>query len=196
MNLTCLWGWNLCRAAEGQYCWCLLTNAKLPYSTVIGAHLFKHKWSQQVHILEIDDINDLRNGLPLWKPIEWAFDTSRYVSNPLFDSLQAQQSLSHAITLLRLALDVRLSGFKPSSSKQAKLPAFNLHFWYAGRGHMVLTFVGHPGPSTPPPSFPLSLSSTPQAGAVCCIWLPLKTLQDGDLVWQEGWCIPCQDFGP
>lgn len=58
-------------------CWCLLTDFLLPSATVIGAHLFKWEWSEYVHELGFDSINDVRNGLPLWKPLEWAFDTSR-----------------------------------------------------------------------------------------------------------------------
>ena len=64
-------------ALQGRDCWCLLTNDILPSSTVIGSHLFKWEWSEYVHLLGFGDINDVRNGLPLWKPIEWAFDTSR-----------------------------------------------------------------------------------------------------------------------
>lgn len=65
-------------ALEGtSKCWCLLTNAVLPSSTVIGSHLFKLEWSEYVHLLGFDNINDVKNGLPLWKPIQWAFDTSR-----------------------------------------------------------------------------------------------------------------------
>ena len=65
-------------AQTGDQCWCLLMNDMLPGNTVIGAHLFKHKWKDHVHVIGIDDIDDTRNGLPLWKPVEWAFDTSRY----------------------------------------------------------------------------------------------------------------------
>ena len=28
-------------------------------------------------MLGFDNIDDVKNGLPLWKPVEWAFDTSR-----------------------------------------------------------------------------------------------------------------------
>ena len=65
-------------ALQGRKCWCLLTNATLPSSTVIGSHLFKWQWSEYVHLLGFKDINDVKNGLPLWQPIEWAFDTSRW----------------------------------------------------------------------------------------------------------------------
>ncbi|KAA6426318.1 MAG: hypothetical protein FRX49_03429 [Trebouxia sp. A1-2] len=64
-------------ALQGSKCWCLLTNAVLPSSTVIGSHLFKWEWSEYSHLLGFENINDVKNGLPLWKPLEWAFDTSR-----------------------------------------------------------------------------------------------------------------------
>ena len=60
------------RALDGGLCWCLLTNDRLPTSTVIGAHLFKWEWHKHMHVFGVSDISDVRNGLPLWKPIEWA----------------------------------------------------------------------------------------------------------------------------
>ena len=63
--------------AHNGMCWCLLTNDRLPTSTVIGSHLFKWEWRHHCHVVGLADINDVGNGLPLWKPIEWAFDTSR-----------------------------------------------------------------------------------------------------------------------
>lgn len=64
-------------ALDHGQCWCLLTNDKLPSSTVIASHLFKWEWAECVHLLGLEDVNDTRNGLPLWKPLEWAFDSSR-----------------------------------------------------------------------------------------------------------------------
>ena len=64
-------------ALQGRRCWCLLTNAILPSSTFIGSHLFKWEWSECVHLLGFENINDVKNGLPMWTPLEWAFDTSR-----------------------------------------------------------------------------------------------------------------------
>jgi len=58
-------------------CWCLLTDDMLPKETVIGGHLFKYQWKTHTDLIGIPDINDTRNGLPLWKPVEWAFDTGR-----------------------------------------------------------------------------------------------------------------------
>ena len=64
-------------AMDRGQCWCLLTNARLPSSTVIASHLFKWEWAEYTYLLGFPDINDTRNGIPLWKPLEWAFDTSR-----------------------------------------------------------------------------------------------------------------------
>lgn len=64
-------------ARSGNKCWCLLTDAKLPNETVIAGHLFKHQWKEYTHLIGINDIDCTQNGLPLWKPIEWAFDTAR-----------------------------------------------------------------------------------------------------------------------
>ena len=61
---------------HGQF-WCLLTNDKLLTSTFIGAHLFEWEWTDDAYLLGVQDINDTRNGLPLWKPLEWAYDSSR-----------------------------------------------------------------------------------------------------------------------
>ena len=79
-------------ALQGNKCWCLLTNAILPSSTVIGSHLFKWEWAEYVHLLGFEEINDVKNGLPLWKPIEWAFDTSRlcFTFDKTFDKFIAK----------------------------------------------------------------------------------------------------------
>ena len=66
-------------AKEGDECWCLLMDCLLPDITVTAAHLFKHQWKEHVHVIGINNIDDTGNGLPLWKPVKWAYDTSRYV---------------------------------------------------------------------------------------------------------------------
>ena len=42
--------------------------------------------------LDFEEINDVKNGLPLWKPIEWAFDTSRscFTFDKTFDKFIAK----------------------------------------------------------------------------------------------------------
>ena len=59
---------------------CMLLNELLPYSSVIAAHLLKREWDYlSRELADVDDVDDVRNGLLLYKPIEWAFDTSRLV---------------------------------------------------------------------------------------------------------------------
>ena len=56
----------------------MLTGFLLPETTIIAAHLYKHCWYDLVkEDLGFDDIDDVKNGLLLWKPVEHAFDTSR-----------------------------------------------------------------------------------------------------------------------
>jgi hypothetical protein len=54
---------------------CMATGEYLSASLVAAAHLFKHAWHHNVsEAMGFLDINDVRNGLLLMKPIEEAFD--------------------------------------------------------------------------------------------------------------------------
>ena len=55
--------------------WCLVLGRKM-YNVSV-AHLFKHAWHEHISLVGLDSIDDVRNGLPMFTPIEWAFDTSR-----------------------------------------------------------------------------------------------------------------------
>ena len=61
-----------CRPGER---WCLVLGQKL-YNVSVS-HLFKHEWHDSIALVGLDNIDDVRNGLPMFEPIEWAFDTSR-----------------------------------------------------------------------------------------------------------------------
>ena len=61
-----------CRRGER---WCLVLGEKL-YNVCVS-HLFKSDWHDSIALVGLDNIDDVRNGLPMFKPIEWAFDTSR-----------------------------------------------------------------------------------------------------------------------
>jgi hypothetical protein len=61
-----------CRRGER---WCLVLGQKL-YNVSVS-HLFKHDWHESIALVGLDNIDDVRNGLPMFKPIEWAFNTSR-----------------------------------------------------------------------------------------------------------------------
>ncbi len=55
----------------------MLTGLSLPASTVIASNLYKSEWKEYAEVdLGLADIDDVGNGLLLWKPIEHAFDTS------------------------------------------------------------------------------------------------------------------------
>ena len=54
-----------------------MTGEYLPAQTVIAAHLYKHEWREYAEAdIGLLDIDDAGNGLLLWKPLEYAFDTS------------------------------------------------------------------------------------------------------------------------
>ena len=53
----------------------MVLGVRLPSSSVCGAHLFRHRNSDLAEeFVGLDDINNPRNGLLLFKPIEEAFD--------------------------------------------------------------------------------------------------------------------------
>jgi hypothetical protein len=57
----------------------MLTGEWLPRKCVIASHLFKKKWANEAkRLLQIENINDVRNGLLLWKPLEHAFDRGQF----------------------------------------------------------------------------------------------------------------------
>ena len=56
---------------------CLLLDHLVPKHSLIAAHLFKFQWAPVSNKLLGVDINDPRNGLPMFKPLEDAFDTLR-----------------------------------------------------------------------------------------------------------------------
>ncbi|CAL8463682.1 g3216 [Coccomyxa elongata] len=61
---------------NGLLC-CMLTGEKLPVSTVIASHLYKCEWKEFAEVdMGLEDIDDVGNGLLMWKPIEHAFNTS------------------------------------------------------------------------------------------------------------------------
>lgn len=56
---------------------CMLTETELPTQSVIAGHLFKLCWANDCKDrLGFDDINNPRNGLLWFKPLEYAFDNS------------------------------------------------------------------------------------------------------------------------
>ena len=62
-------------STDPQFIRCMLLDIPLPSKVVIGAHLFRHSLHDiAASLLDLEDINDPRNGLLLFQPIEVAFD--------------------------------------------------------------------------------------------------------------------------
>lgn len=56
----------------------MATGVQLPHSTVVAAHIFQRRWHKYLSSLsEFTNIDDARNGLFLYKPVEWAFDRAK-----------------------------------------------------------------------------------------------------------------------
>jgi hypothetical protein len=56
----------------------MATGTLLPSSIVIASHIFQHRWEKYLpSFSNFAHINDTRNGLLLYKPVEWAFDRAK-----------------------------------------------------------------------------------------------------------------------
>ena len=56
----------------------MATGEHLPHSTVVASHIFQHKWQSQLpYYTSLKNIDDARNGLLLYKPVEWAFNRGK-----------------------------------------------------------------------------------------------------------------------
>lgn len=56
---------------------CMLTGEVLPSANLIAAHIFKFCWARfSSTFLNIQDVDDARNGLLIRKAVEDAFDSS------------------------------------------------------------------------------------------------------------------------
>jgi hypothetical protein len=67
---------NIEQAEPVQTIVCMITGYKLPSQYVIASHLFKREWGAHCHRLGFSDIDDVRNGLLMFKPFEHAFDNA------------------------------------------------------------------------------------------------------------------------
>ena len=51
---------------------CMLLDLQLSYSSVIASHLLKREWDYvSRELADVEDVEDIRNGLLLYKPREW-----------------------------------------------------------------------------------------------------------------------------
>ena len=52
----------------------MATGTCLPHSIVVASHIFQYQWRNELPLFtSLTDINDPRNGLLLYRPVEWAF---------------------------------------------------------------------------------------------------------------------------
>jgi hypothetical protein len=56
----------------------MATGIRLPHSIVVASHIFQYNWRNELtRFTSLTDINDVRNALLLYKPVEWAFDRAK-----------------------------------------------------------------------------------------------------------------------
>jgi hypothetical protein len=56
----------------------MATGTYFPHGSVVASYIFQHKWQKELsQFTSITDIDDPRNGLLLYKPVEWAFDRAK-----------------------------------------------------------------------------------------------------------------------
>jgi hypothetical protein len=56
----------------------MATGHYLPCDLVVASHIFLYKWrNRMLRHTDFRDINDVRNGLLLYKPVEWAFNRAK-----------------------------------------------------------------------------------------------------------------------
>jgi len=67
------------RGGSAVLLFCMATQCFLPKPFVIASHIFKRQWHKTAKTLQDFEIHDPCNGLLLFKPFEWAFDTSRMI---------------------------------------------------------------------------------------------------------------------
>ena len=56
----------------------MATGRRLPYTLVVAAHIFQHKWQDRLpQLMLLKNIDDMCNGLLLYKPVEKAFNAAK-----------------------------------------------------------------------------------------------------------------------
>jgi HNH endonuclease len=56
----------------------MVTGELLPNETMVAAHIFQRRWWKFLPFLtSLRDIDDVQNGLLLYKPVEWAFNRAK-----------------------------------------------------------------------------------------------------------------------
>ena len=56
----------------------MATGEYLPNDTVVASHIFLYRWRRRIsHYTTFNDVDDVHNGLLLYKPVEWAFNRAK-----------------------------------------------------------------------------------------------------------------------
>jgi hypothetical protein len=91
----------------------MASGKKLRHGSIIAAHIFQFKWRGSLSLFtSLTDINDVRNALLLYKPVEDAFDTARLCIDTggqtmrfrlLDETLRTTKLADRAVTLRKAA---------------------------------------------------------------------------------------------
>jgi hypothetical protein len=64
----------------------MTTGMCLDHTTIMASYIFQHKWKNQLsQFTTLKNINDMCNGLLLYKPFEWAFDWAKICIEVMHD---------------------------------------------------------------------------------------------------------------
>jgi hypothetical protein len=101
----------------------MATGHKLPHSTVVASHIFQRRWANYLSIFtKMTDIDDVRNGLLLYKPVEWAFDRAKLCVEVRGDCMSfflLDRELEN-IKLTDKAKELRLDSQRPGAFSKAE----------------------------------------------------------------------------
>ena len=72
------YGYSKNQLKNNKKLWCPVLGATVPKGAMAVGHIFKHEFHRSVRaVMGFADIDDLRNGMPMFKPIEVAFDSRK-----------------------------------------------------------------------------------------------------------------------
>jgi hypothetical protein len=127
----------------------MATQCFLPKPFVIASHIFKRRWHKTSETLLDFEIHDPCNGLLLFKPFEWAFDTSRMIIL-VQNECEADFHLVGNVGLKKATGDQHTYTmlFLDPSLKDVPVKAKFYELW-SGKGESVRATVTH-GPLVPP----------------------------------------------
>lgn len=82
----------------------MATGEHFPSSIVMASHIFLHKWRRRIsHYTSFKNIHDPRNGLLLYRPVEWAFNRGKICVEVNNGGRMIFRLLDHDLSDIRLA---------------------------------------------------------------------------------------------